>query len=295
MEEESIEALLAEMARAVGRLVAKTPSGEVLNCGTCFGLSIDGVKAIATAEHVVKGLRPLGDLFLQVIPAEAQRQHGAVIAPTEYRLDADSAIRLREQHGVDVAVFEAPDSIGQGFAWLHAETHATATQSIREVVESEPPLPVLLFGFPRFARFKDLEARVERAGLFPLEGAIYRWPSVVDQRQVLAVDVEVPSVEAMTSEAGELGQIFGERLAYMRRCRSDDAQGQSVLGGYSGAPLLVIAPDRAAVIGLLTDGELLDWIGRAIAVPLNHLLTTLRRTSSWRSLADKHESRSNRR
>ncbi len=77
---------LATMAPAVGRIVTKLPSGEVLNCGTGFGLMIDGVKAIATADHVVRGLAGLGNVCLQVADPRSIQNHGLPLPPN--RIDS---------------------------------------------------------------------------------------------------------------------------------------------------------------------------------------------------------------
>jgi hypothetical protein len=281
---------LAAMAPAVGRIVAKAQSGEVLNCGTGFGLAIDGLKVIATADHVVTGLAGQGKLYFQTADARSIENQGVPLPPIEYPLDPDTAICLGASHGLDAAVIPASDELARRVAWLPADLQIEVAEKIRTELELDPPFLVTLFGFPRFSRFKDEVAKLDVAGAFPLWGYIKEWPSVVATRRELVLEVEIPTGESLAPDAGELGRLIAWRIWQMRTLRTEDDKNKSVLGGYSGGPLFHFDWNGAAVVGLLTDGDLLDWDHRATAVPIDDFIAAVRRTAAWRKLLSERES-----
>lgn len=272
----------AAMAPAVGRIVAKAPSGEVLNCGTGFGIAIDGLKVVATADHVVTELAGLGKMFFQTADPRSIENRGVPLPPIEYPLDPDSAICLRASHGFDAAVIPASDQLAQRIGWLRADLQIEATERVRTELEIDPLVLVALFGFPRFSRFKDDSAKLEIAGAFPLWGYIKEWPSIVATRRELVLEVEIPTGESLAPDAGEPGRLLGYRIWEMRTLRTEEDKNKSVLGGYSGGPLFYFQRNGAAVIGLLTDGDLLEWDHRATAVPMDDFIAAVRRTAAWR-------------
>lgn len=274
---------LARMAPAIGRIVVKAPNRKVINFGSGVGLRINGIKVIATAAHVVNGLRGVGDGFFQTLDHVRRGGRDVGRLPREYPLDLSSAIVLDERQGIDAAVIPASPQLADRVGWLDGDYQTEAVRLVRENL----PVTVSIFGFPRFSRFLNEPEAIEAAIAFPIWGHVSQWASPVAARREVVVEVEVPTPDWLADDAGEVGRLITWQLWEMTCGRLQDPD-KSVLGGYSGGPVFYMDYNGAAVVALVSQGDVKDYGSKVFAVPIDDAIEAIKRTPAWRALVARH-------
>jgi hypothetical protein len=275
---------LRSIVNMYGRLVAKSDDGRILDSGSAVFIKIDGLPLIATAHHVVSGLKEKGGIYLQVFRGQAAFTSGLILPPVEFLIDPGSSLDLPRDILLDVtAIRPTPDmSSSPLIKWFDGGLHAGAMEYFRKEIPKtkEPWLAAMLVGFPRFARFSDPVLRVEPAGSIAIWALLHNVsdpPAVLELPPEVSIELDPPRLEDLPANTPDLFKASVEQ--FWKLFEADEA----AIGGYSGGPLMYFCEEGAFVVGITKEASL-QLGGQAVATPIDTFVESVRSTAGWPSI-----------
>jgi len=286
---ETVHRGLRSMLGHYGRLAARNVQDKIVDSGSAVFMSIDGVRGILTAHHVLRGLAPQGTLWLQVLPPAAGHHPDLAHIPIEFELDPGRSVADARMGCLDAALILPPPAVlgTPWLGWFEADAQIAGLEAVRLATERLDPrgldrLAAVIVGYPRFVRFEDAQLRLQAACSFPLLAGIERFtgpPPIFGRVPEIVLDVDIPEVDDLIGEAMPLVAAGVANLPDLI------AGGESALGGYSGAPVMYFCANASCVLGIMREAGV-RLGGQGFATCIDDVVAVLRASEGWPFVAD---------
>jgi hypothetical protein len=252
--------------------MALSAEGRCVALGTVTLVQLGDRRALLTAAHVASGIAQRG--------GEIRLLHtrGKEIDDTrDFACDLDVLWRSDD---LDVALLAPPlDLLRSADAeWFDLDRQRRLVQALRQVRHTfdseDASLPYFAIGVPNFGRISFESFRVESLGIMSI-------PAYVSQLETDPWSGDAAIVPQMHLEldANELDPDFAPddpfgAHAYARVAEAPPVISQA-LGGLSGGPVVYIEARESFLIGVIKQGAVLFEQKRAVATPIDDVLTAI--------------------
>lgn len=265
---EQVRPYLARLTHCFGGIVMLHENGRCKSKGSMVLVKSAAGHFVFTARHVAEEVRTRGGyVFVRPEITEEESLRGHFSEPVRFPVSASDIAWASER--MDVAAFRAPSELAalRYLRWFDAGTCSRITTNVRSKWNGEYALPMVIMGCRNYAHFRD--DRQETISFLPMLTRIsaldpHQW-SGIGQPSQIHMEVDDGSRREQPVQVGFRARI----LASLRRLAGTD---QVALGGYSGAPLVLLSTDGEFLIGIVTQGDYVFQSPRACAAAWDNVM-----------------------
>lgn len=207
----------------------------------------------------------------------------------EFYIPLKTILELDKGSILDISAIRSPLNIDQTatIKWFALDRHAEAFRDhLKPMIEQEtaPRLMAIVLGFPRFSRFENSAQRTQISGLMPIWAYLQR---VSDPPPIIvnAVPKVIFELDHLEEKSLPVNASTFVRKSFQQFQQNMCLENESVLGGYSGGPLIYFCEQGPFLVGIMTDGGM-SVGGQGFATPIDVFVESIRHHPNWWKIGD---------